>query len=99
MLLCNMFVRKTVCNPDSPTKKCVRKSIYKFVSTSSVLPGKRIRDGNIRLCKLVNTSSIRSSKPIHDSIVRLSKPITSSIAHPSKLVSGSIVRCIKSVSE
>ena len=39
MLLCNMSVRKTVCNPDKPTVKCIRKSIYNFVSTSSVLPG------------------------------------------------------------
>ena len=37
MLPCNMFVRKTVCNPDEPTVKCVRKSIYKFVSTAVVL--------------------------------------------------------------
>ena len=27
MLPYNMFVRKTVCNPDKPTVKCVRKSI------------------------------------------------------------------------
>ena len=88
MLPCNMFDRKTVCNPDKLTVKCVRKSIYKFVSISSVVPGKPIRDSNVRSCKLVNTSFVRSSKPIHDSIARLSKPITSSIARPSKLVSG-----------
>ena len=98
MLPCNMSVRKTVCNPDKTTVKCVRKSIYNFVSTSSVLPGKPIHDCNVFSSKLVNTSSVRSSKPIHDSIIRLSKPITSSIARPSKLVSGSNVRYIKPVS-
>ena len=98
MLPCNMSVRKTVCNPDKPTVKCVRKSIYNFVSTSSVIPGKPIRDSNVCSRKLVNTSSVRSSKALHDSIVRLSKPITSSIARPSKLVSGSNVRYIKPVS-
>ena len=98
MLPCNMSVRKTVCNPDKPTVKCVRKSIYNFVSTNSVFPGKPIRGSNVCSSKLVNTSSVRSSKPLHDSIVRLSKPITSSIARPSKLVSGSNVRYIKPVS-
>ena len=98
MLPCNMSVRKTVCNPDKTTVKCVRKSIYNFVSTSSVLPGKPIRDSNVFSRKLVNTSSVRSSKALHDSIVHLSKPITSSIARPSKLVSGSNVRYIKPVS-
>ena len=39
MLPCNVSVPNSVCNPDEPTVKCVRKSIYKFVSTSSVLPG------------------------------------------------------------
>ena len=99
MLPCNMSVRKTVCNPDKPTVKCVHKSIYKFVCTSSVLQGKLIRDSNVHSCKLVNTSSNRSSKPIHDSTVGMSKPITSSIAHPSKLVSGSNVCYIKPTSD
>ena len=71
MLPGNMSLRKTVCNPDKPTIKCVRKTIYKFVSTSSALPGKPIRYSNFRSCKLVNNSSVRSSKPIHDSIVCL----------------------------
>ena len=48
MLPCNMSVRKTVCNLDKPTVKCVLKSIYNFVSTTSVLPGKPIRDSNVR---------------------------------------------------
>ena len=39
MLPCNVSALNSICNPDKPTVKCVRKSIYKFVSTSSVLPG------------------------------------------------------------
>ena len=42
ILPCKVSVRNSLCNPDKPTVKCVRKSIYKFVSTSSVLPGKSI---------------------------------------------------------
>ena len=95
MLPCN--VCESVCNPDKPTVNCVCKSIYKFISTSSVLPGKPTRDSNVCSCKLVNASSIRSSKLIHGSNVCLSKPITSSIARPSKLVSDSNVRYIKPV--
>ena len=98
MLPCNVSVRKTVCNPDKPTVKCVHKSIYNFVSTSSVLPCKPLHDSNVCSSKLVNTSSVHSSKPLHDSIVRLSKAMTSSIARPSKLVSGSNVHYIKPVS-
>ena len=98
MLPCNVSVRNSVCNPDKPTIKCVRKSIYKFVSTSSVLPGKPIRDSSVCSSKLVNASSVRSRRPSHGSNVRLSKPITSSIARPSKLVSGTNVRSIKPVS-
>ena len=72
-----MSVCNSVCNPDKPTVKCVCKSIYKFVSTSFVLPGKPICDSNVRSSKRVNASSVRSSKPIHDTNVRLSKPIYS----------------------
>ena len=99
MLPCNVSALNSICNPDKPTVKCVRKSIYKFVSTSSVLQGKLIHYSNVHSCKLVNTSSIRSSKSIHDSIVGLSKPITSSIARPSKLVSGSNVCYTKPTSD
>ena len=98
MLSCNVSFRNPVCNPDKSTVKCVRKSIYKFFSTSSVLPGKPIRDSNVRSSELVNDSFVRSSKPIRGSNVRLSKHIASSIALPSKLVSGSNVRYIKPVS-
>ena len=52
MLPCNVSVCNSVCNPDKPTVKCVRISIYKFVSTTSVLPGKPIHDSNIRSSKL-----------------------------------------------
>ena len=98
MLTSNVPVRNSVCNPDQASLKCVRKSIYKFVSTSSVLPGKPIRISNVPSSKLVNASSVCSSKPIHGSNVRLSKPIISNIARPNKLVSGSNVRYIKPVS-
>ena len=98
MLPCNVPVCHSVSNPDNPTVQCVRKSIYKFVSTSSVLSGKPIRDSNVHSSNLVNTSSICSSKPIHGSNFRLSKPITCSIACRSKLVSGNNVRYIKPVS-
>ena len=80
MLLCNVSVRNSVGNPDKPTVKCVHKSIFKFFSTSSVLPGKPIHDSNVRSIKLVNASFICSSKPSHGSNVHLSKLITSSIA-------------------
>ena len=42
MLPCNVPARTSLCNPDKPTVKCVRKFIYKFVSTSSVPSGKPI---------------------------------------------------------
>ena len=54
MLPCNVSVRNSVCNPDKPTVKCVRK--YKFISPSSVLPGKPICDSNVRSSKLINAS-------------------------------------------
>ena len=44
MLPCNV----TVYNSDKPTVKCVRKSIYNFVTTSSFLAGKLIYDSNVR---------------------------------------------------
>ena len=47
MLPCNVSVCNSVSNPDNPTVQCVRKSIYKYVSTSSVLSGKPIRDSNV----------------------------------------------------
>ena len=89
ILPCFVSVRNSACNPDKPNVKCVCKSIYKFVSTNSVLSGKTIRDIDVCSSKLVNASCVRSSKPIHDSIVLLSKPITSSIARSSNVVSGS----------
>ena len=98
MLPCNVSVRNSVCNLDRTTVRYVCKSIYKSVSTCSVLPGKPIRNSNVCSSKLVSASSVRPSKPIYGSNARLSKPITSSIAHPSKLVSGSNVRSVKPVS-
>ena len=98
MLPCNVSALNSICNPDKPTVKCVRKSIYRFVSTSSVPPGKPIRSSNFRSSKLVNACSVRSSKPIYGSNVRLIKPINFSFVRPSKLVSGSNARYIKSVS-
>ena len=83
MLPCNVSVCNSVCNPDKPIVKYVRKSIFKSVSTSSVIPGKPISDSNVR-----------SSKPIHGSNVRLSKPIASSTTRPSKPISGSNVKLV-----
>ena len=97
MLPCNVSVRNSVCNLDRTTVRYVRKSIYKSVSTCSVLPGKPIRNSNVRSSKLVSASSVRPSKPIYGSNARLSKPITCSIVRPRKLVSGSNVRSIKSL--
>ena len=65
MLPSNVSVRNSFCNPDKPTVKCIRKSLYEFFSTSYVLPVKPSRDSNVRSSKLVNTSSVCSSKPIH----------------------------------
>ena len=65
MLPCNVSVRNSFGNPDKPTVKCIRKSLYEFFSTSYVLPVKPSRDSNVRSSKLVNTSSVCSSKPIH----------------------------------
>ena len=46
MLPCNVSVHNFVCDSDMPTVKHVHKSIHKFVSTSSVLPGKPIHVSN-----------------------------------------------------
>ena len=97
MLPCNKFVRKTVCNPNKLTVKCVRKSIYKFVSTSSVVPGKPIRDSNVRSCKLVNSNFVRSSKPIHDSNVRSCKLVNTNFVRSSKPIHDSNVRLSKPI--
>ena len=48
MLPCHVTVRNFVCNPDKTTVKYIHKSIYKSVSTSSILPGKLIHDSNVR---------------------------------------------------
>ena len=99
MLSCNVSVRNSVCNPDKATVKCVRKSLFKSVSTSSVRRGKPISDSNVCSSKLVSASAsfVRPNKPIHSSNVRLSKPITSSNTRPSKPISGSNVCSIKPV--
>ena len=98
MLPFNVSVRNPVCNPDKPIVKYVRKSIYKSVSTGSVLPGKPISDSNVSLNKLISDSSVRPSKLIHGSNVRLSKPFTSSIVRPDRLISGSNIRSVKPIS-
>ena len=64
MLPCNVSIRNSVCNPDKPIVKYVRKSIFKSASTSSVLPGKPNSDSNFRSSKLVSASSVRPGKPI-----------------------------------
>ena len=99
MLSCNVSVRNSVCNLDKATVKCVRKSLFKSVSTSSVRRGKPISDSNVCSSKLVSASAsfVRPNKPIHSSNVRLSKPITSSNTRPSKPISGSNVCSIKPV--
>ena len=91
MLPCNISLRNSVCNPDKPIVKYVRKSIFKSISASSVRRGKPIGDSNVRSSKLVSASasSVRPSKHIHGSNVRLSKPITSSNIRPSKPISRS----------
>ena len=100
MLPCNVPVCNSVCNPDKPIVKYVRKSIFKSVSTSSIRQGKPISDSDDRSCKLVSASasSVCPSKPIHGSNVCLSKPITSSNTRQSKSISGSSVCSIKPVS-
>ena len=98
MLPCNVSFRNSVCNPDNPTLKYVRKSIYKSASTSSILPSKLICDSNVRSSKLVSGISVRPNKFIHGSNFCLSKPITSSIVRRSKLVSGTNVCSVKPVS-
>ena len=57
-----MCIYNSVCNPDKPIVEYVRKSIYKSVRTSSVLPSKPNSDGNVRSSKLVNASTVRQSK-------------------------------------
>ena len=98
MLSFNVSVCNSVFGPDKPIVKYVHKSIYKSVSTSSLLPDKLIIDSNVCSNKLVSFSSIRSSKPIHGSNVCLSKSITSRIACLCKSISGSDVRSIKLIS-
>ena len=98
ILPCNVFVWDSVCNPDKSTVKYVCKSIFKSVSTCSVLLVKPIQNSNVCSSKLVIASSVRPSKPVYGSNAHLSKPITPSIARPSKLVSGSNVHSIKPVS-
>ena len=68
MLPCNVSVGNSICNPDKPTVKYVRKSIC---------------DSNDRSSKLVNASYVCPSKLVHGSNACLNKPITSSIARPS----------------
>ena len=62
MLPCNVSVRNSIFNLDKNTVNCVCKSIYKFVSNFSVLPGKLICDSIVPSSKLVSTSSICLSK-------------------------------------
>ena len=54
----NVSVRNSVCNPDKPIVKFVCKSIFKAVSTSSVLPFKSVSNSNARSSKLISASSI-----------------------------------------
>ena len=68
MLPCNVSVGNSICNPDKPTVKYVRKTIC---------------DSNNRSSKLVNGSYVCPGKSVHGSNARLNKPITSSIARPS----------------
>ena len=58
----NVSVRNSVCNTDKHIVKCVRKCIFKSVSTSSLLPGKHISDCNVSSNKLLSASSVRPSK-------------------------------------
>ena len=92
MLPYNVSIRHSGCNPDKPIVKFVRKSTFKAVSTSSVLPCKPVSDSNVCSSKFVSTSSVRPSKPVCGSNALLSKPTTSINARPSKPISGSNVR-------
>lgn len=62
MLSFNVSVCNSVFGPDKPIVKYVHKSIYKSVSTSSLLPGKHISDCNVSSNKLLSASSVRPSK-------------------------------------
>ena len=73
MLPCNVSFRNSVCNPDNPTLKYVRKSIYKSASTSSILPSKLICDSNVRSSKLVSGTNVCSVKPVSVSSICPSK--------------------------
>ena len=92
MLPCNVSVRNSVCNPDKPTVKYVRKSIYKSASTSSIRPGKSIRDSNVHLKKPITSSITRPSKLVSDTNVRSIKPVGVGSICPSKQTCGSNVR-------
>ena len=95
MLPYNVSVRNSVCNPDKPTIKCVRKSINLLVLVLFF----QVNPFVIVMFVQVNSLMlVCSSKPIHGSNFHLSKPITSNIACPNKLVSGSNVCYIKPVS-
>ena len=59
----NVPLHNSVCNPDKPIVKYVHKSISKFVSTSSVLLGKPITDGNVLSSKLVSASPLVQVNP------------------------------------
>ena len=47
ILPCNVYFCSPVFNPDKPIVKYVCKSIYKSVSTGSLLPGKLTSDSNV----------------------------------------------------
>ena len=98
MLPCNyLFLIQTVIS-DKPIVICFRKSGFKSVSNSSILPGKQISDSNVCSNKLVRASSVRPSKSIRGSNVCLIKSITSSNARLSKSISGSNAHSTKPVS-
>ena len=63
MIVCNVSVHNSICFPDKPIVKYVRKSIYKSVSTSSVVPSKHISDSNAHSSKILSSSSIRPTNP------------------------------------
>ena len=69
MLPCNyLFLIPTVIS-DTPIVIFFRKSGFKLVSNSSILPGKQISDSNVCSSKLVRASSVRPSKSIRGSNV------------------------------
>ena len=48
MVSCNMSIRNSICNPDKPIVKYVRKPFLKSFCTSSAIPAQPFSDTNVR---------------------------------------------------